>query len=293
MIFEKLLDELPAKPEFTDFFLADRNPLSRRRKLRRISNPNLAMRILHQRFIKYIRDFRVHFDHVTGSVRGGSPKNNVLKHRYHRFFYLTDLKSAYQNVREEKLAEIICSHDVRLQGNKEEMLAFLKQFFLAPDGGLLVGAPASPDLFNLYSAVALDEKLHEFCLKHHLAYTRYLDDLTFSSRRNRIGKRKRREIRQIIESAGFQVHHKKSQVLDLKIGPIVINGIGLEFGGRIFLPRHFLRKINGLFHRAETKNNVPKDLISGYWGIFSDVTKGQKLNKSEWRTIKKFHQLRT
>lgn len=289
------MNGLPGTPKFTTFSLFDRNPVSRRRKRRRIWRPNPAMVLLHQRFIRYLRGLRVDLTYATGAVKNGSPRNNISRHRRNRFFYLTDLENAYQSVQIKKLFEVLCRLDPTINQDKRESRVFnefLEHLFCSPRIGLYIGAPASPDLFNIYCAVLLDQKLGEFCRKHHLTYTRYLDDLTFSSRRCRIGKKKRKAIRSIIEEAGFMVSHKKSQVLDLIRGSIEICGIGLEFGGRIFLPGHFRRRVRATLHRAFTKHDVPKSQILGLWGIFHDVTSAWRLTRAEEKITKQFWQAR-
>jgi len=125
-----------------------------------------------------------------------SALNNVRKHIGSRHFYVLDLKNAYGSVRLETLAEILHSFD--LENELDVTKEFLKMFAINKSGvGLVVGAPASPDLFNLYGEVMMDRQLREIASRYYLIYTRYLDDLTFSSKWP-IGEEKRREIRTVI-----------------------------------------------------------------------------------------------
>ena len=66
------------------------------------------------------------------------------------------------------------------------------------------------------------------------------------------------------------MNHRKSKVRDLKKGPIVITGIGLEFGGRLFVPSHYRRKIKGLLHNA-VKGNIPRPVIDGHMGVLKSI----------------------
>ena len=288
MFLEKLLflnkNTLKQTPEFKSFRLKDVNPLGGTTKIRTIFSPNNAMRQVHKIFIRFLRSLALNLSCAKGATSGSSTKKNVLVHRINRYFYLLDIKNAFPSVDGKRLAEIIAGSSELLRGKKDEIFAFLKAYCLSDAHGLLVGAPASPDLFNIYAACLVDEKLSEFSKKHGITYTRYLDDLTFSSPR-KIGKRKRKEIRKIVEGAGFVISHRKSAVYDLKRGPIEINGIGLEFGGRIFLPRHYLSKIRGLLHRAIQNGDIPKSTINGLMGVFWSATEKRKLNRSEEKIL--------
>ena len=269
MLLYNFASDIKGIPAFEQFVITDINPLGGTEKRRKIHNPNDPMRILHARLIRHLRSLPVDLQYATGARPGSSPVRNVARHRENRHFYLLDIQSAYQNVNGQRLAEVLCSQDPILIDQEEQVYQFLAQFCLDPLGGLAIGAPASPDLFNIYCGVLIDQLLGDLCQQYGLIYTRYLDDLTFSSSGDPIGKRKRRTIRGIFGAAGFTVNHQKSGVFDLAKGPIVINGVGLELGGRLYLPRHFLRKIRGLLNLAwKSPSSVDPDLIYGLMGVF-------------------------
>jgi len=292
LLFDNFVKDLPDVPSFNCFRLKDINPLGLTEKTRFIQAPNESMRILHDRLIKYLRKLKVEFPFATGAGPKDSPVKNVTLHRKNRYFYLTDIENAYSSVNGEKLASILCSLDSRLADQEKEVLNFLQKYCLTPQGGLITGAPASPDLFNIYTGILLDRLLEGLCRTFSLTYTRYLDDLIFSSAKVSIGKRKRRAIRKLIGVSGFKVSHRKSRVYDLKKGPITINGVGLELGGRIFLPRHFLKKIRGLLHRAMAKGDVNPSVINGMMGVFCDLTDKRNLNRTEQQILKQYRAYR-
>lgn len=172
MFLENISRNLPAVPEFRTFFLNDRNPLGKTGKKRKITAPNEAMKILHRRFLKFLRQqpgLNRLLASATGCRHGNSPRRNVMLHRRHRYFYLLDLRNAYPSVNGEKLAAVLCSLMPRLSAAEQQdlfreqaVLKFLKNFCLAATDGLLIGAPASPDLFNIYAASLIDQPLRKF-----------------------------------------------------------------------------------------------------------------------------------
>jgi hypothetical protein len=273
-----------AKAAFRVFTIRDVNPLGGTSKRRRIYEPNEAMDELHQRLIHALRALHVPLPYAFGALPGRSRLQNVLQHRRAAHIYLLDLHDAYPSVDGERLARILCQLDPELRGKIDEVYAFLWRYCLAHDGGLFVGAPASPDLFNLYAGTLLDGPLAELVRRYGLVYSRFLDDLTFSSPSAPIGRRKRKAIRQAVIGSGFTLSEKKTRVVDLRKGPIVICGIGLEQGGRTFVPRHYTGKIRGLIHRAAVKGDVPLSAIHGRMGVFGEATPRFRLGRTPLTT---------
>lgn len=294
MAFENLIldiELLEEKPSFSTSVLRDINPLAKSEKKRLIEKPNDAMKLIHRRLVNYLRRLPVDYLYATGCIPGSSPLKNVGRHQKSRFFYLLDLKSAYRHVSLVKLANVICKADSSLGGQKKDVRNFLKNYCVSKFGGLPMGAPASPDLFNLYCLFLLDKPIEKILVKYRLVYTRYLDDLTFSASLP-ITRKIRKEIRAVIKRAGFSINHLKSEVSDLKKGPIFINGIGLEFGGRVFVPRNFTDSIQGLIHKGLQGHFDLWPQIEGAMGVFYGITNRKRLNWTERKVVKEYQKFR-
>ena len=175
---------------FETFTLNDYNPVSGTRKRRVISAPNAPMRLLHQRLIQRLRQIPCQMPFAVGARPGGSPRAALRPHLDARYIYTLDIKDAFPSVKRDVLAETLFRLDPDLGESPDEIAGFLDGYcFDARRGGLVIGAPASPDLFNIYAAEVLDRRLADLIKRHGLRYTRYIDDLTFSSK-NTIGRRK-------------------------------------------------------------------------------------------------------
>ncbi|MFZ2975187.1 MAG: reverse transcriptase domain-containing protein [Candidatus Moraniibacteriota bacterium] len=287
-------------PKFRVYKLEDFNPIKNTRKFRTIHNPNLTMRLIHRAFVRnvlrskeLINELPVGLRFATGGITGWSPLRNVEKHKNGRYFYLLDIHSFYNNIDGDRLLDILC---MTTWENRKKLSKFLKKYcFLKSGTGLKTGAPASVDLANIFAAYLLDAPLAEICEKNDLRFTRFLDDLAFSSLKP-IGKRVRKKIRQVIIDAGLQISHKKSAVIDLaEKRQIIITGVGLKFRGETFLPRNYLRKINGAIHLYE-KGLIPFEIIQGMMGAFFSVTRKRSpyafRHKSESEVVLKFREMR-
>ncbi|MFH0952537.1 MAG: reverse transcriptase domain-containing protein [Patescibacteria group bacterium] len=290
MFFKTFLQDLPGKPEYKYIRYRDVNPLGGTTKIRNIGMPNEAMKIIQLRLLKFVRNLPVTLHHAMAFRNGCSAVNNVMIHRKRRYFYIFDIFNAYRHVDLQKLAKIICELDPELSGQEEDVYEFLFQYCQDPSGGLVIGANASQDLFNLYAGILIDVPLALLCKQYSLTYTRYSDDLIFSAKKVPIGWRKRKAIRQVVIDAGFKIQHRKAQVLDLIKGPAVINGIGIHRNGDLYVPRHYLTRLRGLIHRAKKEPELAF-VAHGMMGIFWSFTKKSSLNQTEKKVVKEYRDL--
>lgn len=296
MPLSELVADLPEdqllSPRFTPHYIRDYNPMTRHTKRRLIEQPNDAMRLVHTRLRRRLRRMVDRLPHATGAIKGSSPYHNVRRHRHNQFLFLTDIHGAYQQVDPERLAEIILELKPDFADSAQELVDFLMRYCMSEIGGLATGAPASPDLFNLYAGVLIDETLAAYCSGRKIIYTRYLDDLTFSTAEP-FGPVKRPQMLDLVRAGGFTTADRKTKVYDLALQAVEINGIGLELGGRIFLPRWFLKRVDHTLQRAITTGDVPPEEVAGMVGVFWSVaakpraTRHLSLNKTELAVARK------
>lgn len=238
----------------------------------------------------------------TAFVKKSNPLKNAEKHVNGKFFYITDLCHAYQSVDLERLAAVlvyikkhevykpdfdisICAlgsgHDKmkELHGDPLHypMLSFLRIYCGGIQGvGLAVGAPLSPYLFNLYCEVFLDLHMRKLCEQERICYTRYADDLVFSSDRI-IAYPTREKIRSLIFRAKFDVNHRKSKLRSRDMGTVFVTKIGLRNPGEnsnnsqvavLVFPQKKRRKLHGLIGSYLRKQMDHPSLVSGYIAEF-------------------------
>lgn len=276
------------RPAFRTFVKVDINRISGSRKTRLIRAPNPAMREVHERIKKALRGIDVNLGSATGVKPGSSILGHVKPHRGNQYLVAYDLDSAYSNVNAESLCTILLSRGV------DEEIVELVRMYAFVDGGLATGGPASPQLFNLYVAELLDRPMRELLSQRgDITYTRYLDDLLFSSPAP-IGKRFRKEILSVIREAGFEHSRSKSMVVDLaENGHIVVNGIGLRVTGEIFVPRGFRRELYTRMRNHSNWDESGAETIAGLMGAFYAIAPPYRsASKSERRIIEMFREFK-
>ena len=194
---------------------------------------------------------------VDGAMPGSHMIDGVLPHRDNISFYKLDLKNAFPNVvmpvLHQKVLERADDLDIKWF-HKEYLEFFLRDYASPPEAnGLALGPPASPYLFNLY-AMDMDEELADLAAHYDLAYTRYLDDITFSSEFSRhiLGEKMRRTIRSVIEDTpGMQVNHAKSQVLKRDTRLVEVTGMAIMPDRTIMPSPRLMEKIEDEFRSIE------------------------------------------
>lgn len=138
-------------------------------------------------------------------------------------------------------------------------------------GTLPQGAPTSGALANAV-ATPLDHDMHRVASDAGFIYTRYSDDLTFSTSK-RVGPARAQElIRAAARTAvfrGFQVNPKKTRVL----GPRTRHDVlGLVVGEeRVQLPPEFRRKIEVHIHGVKARGPAAHAEMRGFRSVFGMV----------------------
>lgn len=293
MIFDDFLRDLPDVPLYHSFLHEDVNPLGGTKRVRLIHAPNDSMRLIHARLIRYLRSI-AKLPYATGSIPKSSPLKNAEFHRQQRYFYLVDIRKFFPSIRGEQLTEAICRYDENLCGSEEGVLHFLRQYCLNDDH-LITGAPASPDLANIFMGVLADPELGKLCRQYGLLYTRYLDDLAFSSKSHPIGNKKRRSLREVVLNTGLGINHRKCGYYDIKKKPVIITGVGVRYGGGTFLPRHYVQKLRGMIFLAKFGEISPAK-VAGYMGTFFSTTNVKErehlLTEIDWKLLEEYRQFK-
>lgn len=336
-----LLKHVLGEPSFQMYEKEKVDRKTGRVKRRKIANPNNASRELHTLFLTALRRALIRMGDkgkllrtlpsATAFKKGSSPIKNAMQHLYGEHFYITDIRDAYGTVSLERLSALLvyifrfeiyknefsyseildtkaelCLRDDGLYG---EMLAFLKFYFSGERGkGLIFGGIASPYLFNLYMEASLDEPLRKLFKNRdpssRITYTRFADDLVFSSR-FLIGPTTREKIREIITSIEMQVHHRKSKVLARSMGTVFITKVGLHqekrqivFPGEKRVALHnmlhqFFQGKTSLNHIAGTKDpaNVVGGYVAEFLGYVARIPSPTKADGKLLSLCKKFEQM--
>ena len=119
--------------------------------------------------------------------------------------------------------------------------------FCCFNGKLPQGAPTSPIITNIVSQ-RLDYKLVRLAKENHYFYTRYADDISFSSRKRGFNMSFMQSLESLIKEEGFDVNHKKTRV-QKRTGRQMVTGITVN--KKKNLSRDYIRKIRAMLNNWE------------------------------------------
>jgi RNA-directed DNA polymerase len=138
---------------------------------------------------------------IHGGVKGRSNISNAKPHQGNKYQFTTDLLGFYPSVKYDHVYHLFLT-----LGYSDHVAHWLTKLTTWKHE-LPQGTSTSPHLANL-TFLEIDKYLNPFCKANKLTYTRYVDDLTFSSQEN--FKPILNDILGIITSCGYKISYRKT-----------------------------------------------------------------------------------
>ncbi len=146
-------------------------------KLREIQAPKVALKVIQRWFAQYLDKGQSsnYSDNAFGFIKGRTTIHGAQKHCMAKWVYSLDIKNFFRSITKEMLE----SHMKNI-GYPEKSSKLISQL-CCYEGRLSEGSPVSPVLSNLIFKNT-DNKIKSYVSKTQITYTRYADDLAFSSK---------------------------------------------------------------------------------------------------------------
>ena len=182
---------------------------------RKIENPNANLAHVQRQLSKVLNNtyapFLPHCNHgyIPKAISGKRRDifSNAIAHQGAQYLYNVDAKDFFYNVDKKKIASsisLICS-----KIDRDILKTIVK--ICTYKSRLPMGAPSSPALSNI-ATLPLDKDLMRFAREHQLVYTRYVDDMSFSSKDRAISDHFQSKISAITEQNGFKLNPNKMKL---------------------------------------------------------------------------------
>ncbi|AMN41909.1 reverse transcriptase domain-containing protein [Rhodoplanes sp. Z2-YC6860] len=225
----------------------------RRGGTRTIAAPSTNLKIIQRNLAKELDALFTFKSCVNGFVTDRDIKRNATTHVGERFVLNIDLENFFGSINYGRVFGLLSKPPHSL--NRTVAAAIAKACTL--NDALPQGAPTSPVISNLICA-KMDSELLRFAAANRCKYTRYADDLTFSTNRTSMpfataskaadGKTYceiNASLRTIIESNGFQINTNKLRLRDNTARQEVT---GLIVNERVNVKRRFIRETRAMLH---------------------------------------------
>jgi len=165
-----------------------------------------------------------------------------------------DIRNFFESVSARRIYELFISDLFRFNKEMATCLALLCTYRKK----LPVGSPTSPVLSNLVF-YHTDIQLMNFAHAHNLNYTRYADDLSFSSFQP-VQQETLMAIKQIIRDSGFNINHKKTRIQSHHVRQKVT---GITVNRKLNIDRRYVRHLRAVIYDIG-KNGVEKAAMKYY-----------------------------
>lgn len=189
-------------------------------------------------------------DYVTGFVPEKSVVDNAERHIGMNYVFNTDLKDFFPSISKSRVWATLKHPPFNFNDTIADAIAGLCCTDIIVDGemrrALPQGSPCSPILTNIVCR-NLDRKLYKLAKKYNLRYSRYADDITFSSNRNVFHKDGdfQKELVDIITGQNFSINEKKTRVQKKSQRQEVT---GLIVSDRVNVTRRYVRGLDNLLY---------------------------------------------
>jgi RNA-directed DNA polymerase len=215
---------------------------------RQIFAPERSLKVIQQRlnyflqaYYLWLKPHQVHGFVINPHYLGTycNIVENAKAHVNKNYVLNIDLKDFFPSITAIQVKDIFSSHFFNFSDQISTALTLLTTY----KGKLPIGAPTSPVISN-FICHQLDKDLINFSTENHLTFTRYADDLTFSSNVI-ISHDMTLDIFNLIRKNFFEVNTKK---IHLKTNNRKQKVTGLTVNQKVNVDRKLLKKIRAMLH---------------------------------------------
>lgn len=248
---------------------------------RLIAQPTPKLKDIQREVIYFLNQRCEIQESATAYIQGKSIKDNAEVHRKSDYLLKLDLENFFNSITPKLLFKALKSQGVSFNDKDEKALSELLFWNRSKrkNGKLVlsVGAPCSPFISNLIMG-DFDKYIVEQCSRVRVSYTRYADDLTFSTTR-------RNELFAFVEIVNKALKKFFGKGLSLNLSKTVfsskahnrhITGITLTNDNKLSIGRNKRRYISALVHKFKHDLLVEDDIyhLKGLLAFAEHIERG-------------------
>lgn len=240
---EKVINE----PNYTSFSIPKKKGGNRL-----IQSPESDLKKIQMKLNFYLQQYYhwIRPDGIYGFVINPNKKEKICNivenakiHTNQKYVLNLDLKDFFPSIKAYRVKELFLSEYFKFSDSVATALALLTTY----EGKLPIGAPTSPVLSN-FICLELDAELITFCNKNQINFSRYADDLTFSSN-NEINDDIIKTISEIIKKNQFSKNTKKTRLKSSNRKQTVT---GLVVNKKVNVDRKTIKMVRAMLYDAST-----------------------------------------
>lgn len=231
--------------------------------IRVIDSPGKNLKTIQRWVLKNYLDKLEVNKRANGFVKGRGIKRNALFHLNKKYILTIDIKNFFPSISQKQVFETL--NEFYKEKDFSLKIAKLCTF----QRRLPQGAPTSPILSNLVFK-KIDDEIMQYCNSELINYSRYADDLTFSSDNKNSLQYLYSYVNDLLYKNNFNINKKKTRYLSGK-GNMSITGVNINNG----IPKansKLKRKVRAELHHYIIKDQVPNfNKIAGYISFINSI----------------------
>ena len=235
---------------------------------RTISSPIKPIKEMQRRLARDLNGYYDPRPNVHGFVAGRGPKSNAAPHRRQEWVFRVDLADFFPSINYGRVRGLLMAQPFGCPPDAATLLAHLCCY----RNELPQGAPTSPIVSNLVCR-SMDSALARVAKAERCFYTRYADDIIFSTKRSEfpplLASRGQGEsavagdgIQGVIEENGFRINESKTRLLKHTQRQRVT---GLVVNEKLNVSRDYIRDLRNVLHIW--RRHGLADAESRYWAL--------------------------
>lgn len=236
---------------------------------RTLNVPNLSLKVVQRWILKEILEKILVSDQAMAFV----PHKNGLKesaeiHKKNIFILQMDITDFFGTITEKQVYKLFCN--IGYSSKVAGILANLCTY----DGYLPQGAVTSPYIANLV-CYHMDARINGYCSRRDIVYTRYADDLAFSSDNRTLLNKVEKFIKYVVEDEGFIINEKKTRYMSNDVKK-TITGITINYDS-VHVDKEFKRLLRSqIFSSIKLKDYSSNNKILGKIAYINSIEDGFK-----------------
>lgn len=264
-----ITDYIDAPKKYKSFYIKKKNG----KGLREVAQPSPDVKNVQRAIVRTLLvNIPVH-NCAKAYVNDTSIYHNAEPHSANKFLLKIDFEDFFPSIKPQDLQFYLKKNNIVLNSFELNIISYY--LFRRKKGEkklrLCIGAPSSPIISNIVM-YDLDKKIHEYCENKNIPYTRYADDLTFSSNDINELKELYKYLSNIISESVYpklKINTKKTIFVGIGRSRRV-TGVVITNDGSLGVGRYLRKKIRAMAH-LYNKGEIKREDIPYLQGMLAHI----------------------
>lgn len=246
--------------------------------------PDSKLKKIQKKISEKLYEIHINYmnqEKIKSTISHGFEKNkgiitNAYRHKNKRYLVNVDISDFFSSFNFGRVQGYF--HKSQEFGFSKEVSTIIAQL-VCYNGKLPQGASTSPIISNLIFNI-VDRRILTLAKKYKLYYTRYADDMSFSTNNREFQKEYNdfiRELTELLKKSGFMINHNKTRLVYYSSRQEVT---GLTVNNKINASRNFINQTRAMANQLYKKDNFQ---INGKDGTLAQLEgRFSFINQLDW-----------